>query len=60
LLSIAIVDVAIIGFLSHLVILHIFLSIKGLTTFEYIKQKEDRKKESKIVKRIRRSPSSSI
>ena len=32
-------------FLGHLVPFHLYLQRKGLTTFEYIKIKEDRKKE---------------
>lgn len=38
-------------FLGHLICFHLLLQRKGMTTFEYIRWKEDRKKASKIVKR---------
>jgi hypothetical protein len=43
-------------FLGQLIIFHIMLQQKGMTTFEYIRWKEDRKKESKIVVKIQREP----
>lgn len=43
------------GFLGHLIFFHIRLQRMKMTTFEFIKMKEERKRESKIVKRINRS-----
>jgi hypothetical protein len=37
------------GFLGHLIVYHINLKRMGLTTYEYIRLKEKRTKESKIV-----------
>lgn len=43
------------GFLGHLIAFHLRLQKMKLTTYEFIKLKDDRKRESKIVKRIIRS-----
>lgn len=39
-------------FLSQLIVFHIELKYKGLTTYEFLKLKENKTKESKIVVRI--------
>lgn len=50
-------NLATFGFLGHLIAFHMRLQKMKLTTYEYIKLKEDRKRESKIVKRIIRNDS---
>jgi len=47
-------------FLGHLIGFHIRLQRMKLTTYEFIKLKEDRKRESKIVKRINRGENNKI
>ena len=47
-------------FLGHLIGFHIRLQRMKLTTYEFIKLKEDRKQESKIVKRINRGETNKI
>jgi hypothetical protein len=47
-------------FLGHLIGFHIRLQRMKLTTYEFIKLKEDRKRESKIVKRINRSDTNKV
>jgi hypothetical protein len=47
-------------FLGHLIGFHIRLQRMKLTTYEFIKLKEDRKRESKIVKRINRGETNKI
>ena len=41
-------------FLGHLVGLHIMLYKRGMTTYEYIRWKQNRSLESKIVKKIKK------
>lgn len=47
-------------FLGHLIGFHIRLQRMKLTTYEFIKLKEDRKRDSKIVKRINRGETNKI
>lgn len=42
-------NLAVFGFLGHLISFHIYLRRLGITTFEYVRQKENRSRESKIV-----------
>lgn len=44
-------NLAAFGFLGHLISFHIYLRHLGLTTFEYIRKKENNTRESKIVTR---------
>ena len=44
-------NLAVMGFLGHLISFHIYLRHLGLTTFEYIRLKENNTRASKIVTR---------
>ena len=48
------------GFLGHLIIFHIRLQKLKMTTYEYIKIKENRKRESKIVRRINKEEGNKV
>lgn len=53
-------NIATFGFLGHLIAFHMRLQRMKMTTYEFIKLKEDHKRESKIVKRINRSEANKV
>lgn len=48
------------GFLGHLIIFHMYIQKEGISTYEHIKRKENRKKASKIVVRVTRDEEGNI